>query len=81
MGYGEFDHVTEFIDKKFAKLYSHYHCRMHKYYIRLVESGVDPKSKPCQEVSQDDWIYIIEHVYKDQNFSVNNICCSDVDGF
>ena len=43
---------------------------MHMYYKDLVESGVDPKSKPYANVSQEDWEYIIETLYKDPKFQV-----------
>ena len=43
---------------------------MKAHYLKLLEAGVDPYSKPYQEVSKENWTYMIDHVWKDETHKV-----------
>ena len=43
---------------------------MKTHYSKVVDAGVDPYSKPYKGVDYEAWVYMIDHVWLDDDYQV-----------
>ncbi|CAL5326662.1 unnamed protein product [Camellia sinensis] len=66
--YDEDEEVRKGVNKKCKTLYRSWRNKMKTHYSKLVDAGVDPYSKPYKGVDSEAWVYMINHVWLDEDY-------------
>ncbi|XP_028093898.1 uncharacterized protein LOC114293990 [Camellia sinensis] len=66
--YDEDEEVRKGVNKKCKTLYRSWRNKMKTHYSKLVDAGVDPYSKPYKGVDSEAWVYMIDHVWLDDDY-------------
>ncbi|KAL5975110.1 hypothetical protein ACLOJK_031786 [Asimina triloba] len=65
-------HVRQCIEEYFANTYNRFRNYCHTHYLRIKDSGTDPRQHSYRDVRQEDWEFLCDH-FESESFKKRSI--------